>query len=457
MFGFGKKEQPKDTEGAPLPAAAGVKEEAPVIPDERIITMPEEYRSVGAPLGGHEKRLWMVIGGALVFLVLLAGGLYVFLFSDQSKLAEDMPEQPAITTPVETEDQIPEEPQETEQDTIIRGQAYSSANQLLGELSMTVPVAVTQTHGAAMGITALGENDITIPSDIEHSGGVYSLYPNGVTFSEMISFEIIAADFVSTSSREDFYPATLRGTAWEEIAGHQATGGGWSFTLDRFPVGPITVVRRVLEDEAAEETESGVPASVDTDGDGLTDTEELLFGTSVSSADTDSDTYDDRTEIMGNYSPLAAGAPLADANLFATYTNTTYGYTVAYPRVWLADSLDTTNKQVLFISETEEFFEILIEENPLEAPIMEWYRSQSPLLAEVELAVTVVDGRGAVWSLDGLTLYVGHGGLVYILTYNRGTLEAINWPTVFEYFYKSFRFAAAGAYTLDAPETEEAL
>jgi len=30
--------------------------------------------------------------------------------------------------------------------------------------------------------------------------------------------------------------------------------------------------------------------------------------------------------------------------------------------------------------------------------------------------------------------------LVYIITYNKGTLDAISWPTVYELFYKSFSF-----------------
>ena len=164
------------------------------------------------------------------------------------------------------------------------------------------------------------------------------------------------------------------------------------------------------------------------------------MGTNVSSPDTDNDAYLDKAEFLNNYNPLAPGEKLEAAKLVSTYTNPTYGYKVGQPAKWLADALDQTNKQVLFISDTEEFFEILIEENPTKKPIVDWYRSQSPVLANVQLDVAVIDGAGAVWSPDGLTLYVGQEGLVYILTYNKGTLEALNWPTVFEYFYKSFKF-----------------
>ncbi|PIZ81549.1 MAG: hypothetical protein COY02_01480 [Parcubacteria group bacterium CG_4_10_14_0_2_um_filter_41_6] len=64
----------------------------------------------------------------------------------------------------------------------------------------------------------------------------------------------------------------------------------------------------------------------------------------------------------------------------------------------------------------------------------------SPSLKNIELDVAVLDGRPAVWSPDGLTLYVSKDGIIYILTYNRGTRDEISWPNMFEYFYNSFAF-----------------
>ena len=325
---------------------------------------------------------------------------------------------------------------------VVESPAYDSSNQLVGNLKMSVPALVANKYGESLGITVLLPADISLPTESEISGGIYSLYPIGATFSDPIAFELGTTALSTPEARSSFYPAYLKGIAWEEIAGHQGSGNGWSFTLDKFPSGPLTAVRRAA---AATSTppvaESAKNASSqDTDSDGLTDKEEALLGTNVSSPDTDNDAYLDKAEFLNNYNPLAPGEKLEAAKLVSTYTNPTYGYKVGQPAKWLADALDQTNKQVLFISDTEEFFEILIEENPTKKPIVDWYRSQSPLLANVQLDVAVIDGAGAVWSPDNLTLYVGQEGLVYILTYNKGTLEALNWPSVFEYFYKSFKF-----------------
>lgn len=437
MFGLGKKSAKKQaTTPVAAPASAGA-----AIPEERIITMPPEYRSVAPSSGKSSKRALIIAGGSALFLVVVSAGLYAFFFLGGEEPAAPEAKELPVATPreIETPPAV-EEPQ----DTIIRSQAYTPAGELLGELAMTVPSEVAERYGASIGITVLGEEDVALPADIEHYGGMYSLYPNGLSFSQAVSLEAIVTDLTATSSREGLYPATLRGTTWEAIAGYQETLAGWSFAFEKFPVGPIAIVRSAPATES-EEAPGAVRSSPDTDADGLTDREELLLGTNVSSADTDEDTYDDRTELMNDYSPLGAGQKIAEANLVASYTNPTYGYSVAYPRAWLANSLDTTNKQVLFISDTEEFFEILVEENPLNTPIAEWYRAQSPSLANAALSATIIDGVPAVWSADGLTLYAGRDGLVYILTYNKGTLDAVNWPAMFEYFHKHFRFGNTAA------------
>ena len=227
-------------------------------------------------------------------------------------------------------------------------------------------------------------------------------------------------------------------------------------TLDKFTSGPIAIIWKEDDSQAGagEITLTQVPASTDTDSDGLTDAEEQLLGTSNTSADSDEDTYMDLDEITNGYSPLSGeGATLDSAGLFGVYTNETYGYKAAYPVSWLADSLDQTNKQVLFISDTEEFFEILIEENPLNTPIVDWYRGQSPSLANIELNVAILDGRPGVWSPDGLTLYTSKDGLIYILTYNRGTREEVSWPNLFEHFYNSFIFGNTSSSDQSSGET----
>ncbi len=314
-----------------------------------------------------------------------------------------------------------------------------------GSAVLTIPVNITQEQSATIGITVLPAGDVNLPADSVIAGGIYSLYPAGITFAESINLLISVDPLALPAAGADYYVG-LAGAAWQEVTNAVASSSSWSVNFTKFPSVPLSIVRRPAQATStpallgAEKT----PPSADTDADGLTDKEEALLGTDPQLPDTDGDTHPDKTEILNNYNPLAPGAALAADTLLAIYTNPTYGYKVAHPAKWLADALDQTNKQVLFISDTEEFFEVLVEENPGQKPIVDWYRAQAPTLKDAELDVTVIAGASAVWSLDGLTLYVARDSLIYILTYNKGTRADLNWPGLFEVFYRSFSFGNTG-------------
>ena len=97
----------------------------------------------------------------------------------------------------------------------------------------------------------------------------------------------------------------------------------------------------------------------------------------------------------------------------------------------------------------------MIEENPSNTPIVDWYRSQSPSLSSAQIDITVINSRPAVWSPDGLTLYTSKDGLIYILTYNKGTREDINWPNIFEHFVKTFVFGEITDSSQDQGQSQE--
>jgi len=465
MFGLGKgKNKEKIKKASKKPKQAVV--ETAVLPNEKFTVMPQQYLpQVGSSKAssGSSKKLLLLVGGSILILLILSVILYLVFFTGDKETDEDTLDQQSTTqtsqpssntTPSDStsQDQDKDEEEEVE-DKVVSVQSYGELNQLAGILSMTIPGAITKEYGQGMGITVLTEEDLGLSSDELIMGGIYSLYPVAITFDEPISLELSVANEPEGVGKEDMYPVYLRGTRWQEIEDYQVTVAGYAFSFEKFPTGPIAVVLK-QEDQEPDDSNFGildVIPSTDTDSDGLTDKEEVLFGTSISSADSDEDTYMDKDEIFSGYSPsMGAGVTIEEDDVFSTYTNETYGYKVDYPTQWLADSLDQTNKQVLFISDTEEFFEILIEENPLNTPIVDWYRGQSPSLENVQLDITILASRPAVWSPDKMTLYASKDGLVYILTYNKGTLEEINWPTVFEYFYKNFEFGNTNS-NEDAP------
>lgn len=446
MFGLGKKKvapaaAPALETGSAAPTAAAKLD----IKDDQFIVMPEEYLPRGPEKSSSSNsKIYLLIAAAGIFLLVLAGILYWWLFANNVTPPSPVAVIPASNAPDNSTATTTPETQK-----IITSQAQDSAGQLLGAIKIALPSLVANKYGEALGVAVLAATDISLPESSAVIGGIYSPYPVGAVFDEAVNVELTAVNLVNPETQAKYYPAYLKGTSWQEISPASQISNGWAFSFDKFPAGPISIVERAPATATTTPSTLGsVPTpSVDTDADGLTDNEEVLLGTNPDMADTDGDTYADRAEIFGGYSPLGAGVKLEGADLFATYTNPTYGYKAPYPKKWLADSLDQTNKQVLFISATEEFFEILVEENPLKKPIVDWYRSQSPALANVELNVTTVDGAAAVWSPDGLTLYIGRDGSVYIITYNKGTVEQINWPTLFEYFYKNFKLGNTATQT----------
>lgn len=470
MLGFGKKdksspEKPKEDKKQKKNKGKQQVIEAANISDDNFVVMPSQYlaQSKKPKAKGINKKLILLVGGSILILAAIGLVLYFVLFSGEGKspsapslstISPTRTQSPPVQAPVE--DNEPDEP--SIQEKIISTQAFSESNILVGSLDITVPATVNQEYGSGIGITVLDKSDISLPDEGQVYGGLYSAYPGGVTFEEPVSLEIAAADIPDSLSKGDIYPAYLRGVKWQEFDDYQVSLAGFTFTLERFPSGPITVIWNPDQDFAplGQISASKPIPSLDTDLDGLTDSEEQLFGTSLSSVDSDEDTYQDLEEINNGYSPIAAeGALLAESGIFSTYTNSTYGYQVQYPSTWLADALDQTNKQILFISDTEEFFEILIEENPLNTPIIDWYRGQSPSLANIELEVFVLASRPAVWSPDASTLYTSKDGLIYIITYNSGTRDEISWPNVYEYFYTSFSFGNTNSSDADLETGDE--
>lgn len=420
--------------------------------EEQFTVMPPQYTAASAaaaPVGS--RKIYLIVGIA-VFLLLIGGGAYFFfVYGSRSGGAGVAVAPPAGQPPSPTA----ENTATTTQPKVITAEARDKENNLLGALSLTIPAPLVDKYGQTIGITVINKDDLALPAGASTLGGLYSAYPLGVAFDEPISLLLSAVKLPPETAASDFVPAYLKGAEWQKLSVYQTAAEGWSLSLNQFPNGPITLIQStVATSTAASDLATGTPeqivASSDADHDGLTDKEEALFGTGAQNKDTDGDSYDDKQEIMNNYSPLAGqGEKLSTAALFKLYTNPQYGYQVFHPAKWLADSLDQTGTQVLFISDTDEFFEVLIEENSANLPIVDWYRSQSPALASVSLDVAALAGAAMVWSPDHLTLYAGKDGLVYIITYNRGNLAEINWPTAWEYFYKNFKFgntsAGAGA------------
>lgn len=181
--------------------------------------------------------------------------------------------------------------------------------------------------------------------------------------------------------------------------------------------------------------------TIDTDNDGLTDEEEKIYNTDPTLPDTDSDGFLDTLEIQNLYNPIGfKPVRLFDSGKVKIYQNSTFNYSIFYPGDWIAQSLDSNNKDVMFTAATGEFVEVLVEDNPLKMTAEAWYLGQSPGVdaSQLEHFATKEKLEG-VKSPDGLVAYLSFEDKIFAINYNIGLKTEVNFLETLDMMVNSFR------------------
>lgn len=180
--------------------------------------------------------------------------------------------------------------------------------------------------------------------------------------------------------------------------------------------------------------------AVDSDGDNLTLAEEQLFLTDETAVDSDEDGFADGTEVLNGYDPNAVGKTLIETGTFRQYANGVYS--ISYPSIWEFREQNIDNTEVLFISETGEFVEVLILPNINNLSLQEWYSQQFPefsSIAPIQIKINNVDG---ILHPNGRNYYLtveNDLSRIYIVTYNVGNFIELKYQTIFRSMVNSFK------------------
>ena len=170
----------------------------------------------------------------------------------------------------------------------------------------------------------------------------------------------------------------------------------------------------------------------DTDSDGLTDVEELMYGTDYRDPDTDKDTYLDGNEVFHRYHPNAlAPKTLLDTGAVRVLQNTELPFTVYYPSSW-TPVIVASASSVTFRSPGTSAFKAAWQEKAADLSLENWYDDSVKIGDSHDLASTYTkEGLYELTSVDGRTVYLDGGNRVYIFTYDLGDETAIEYLQTF--------------------------
>ncbi|MFA6522431.1 MAG: hypothetical protein WCT24_02485 [Patescibacteria group bacterium] len=163
----------------------------------------------------------------------------------------------------------------------------------------------------------------------------------------------------------------------------------------------------------------------DTDSDGLTDVEELLYGTDYRNPDTDGDTFLDGNEVFHRYDPLGfSPSTLLDTGsvlLFTVKDELLGGFDLLYPKVWTIVSSSPSG----IVLQTDDTATMTVEK-----------LSNGPQTTGYTSATTK-EGYTSSVSNDGRTVYlIGESGWKF--TYDLGSAKKIEYLQTFQMMLNSF-------------------
>jgi len=393
---FGKEEKK-----IPALVVKSKKEEQPLTPDEGVIihSMPEQFRNLTLKTGSNVKAtgLVIVIGGAVVLLSAVVFMYYFLIKSPVQKTAK----QPSAETPKQTTQQsavtetpvvaTPAMPTEKPEDAYLR---------------------IKRSELSAPGATS----SAPAPDDL-----------GNITASVNGNYAVLQA-------------ATKDGTKGGVI-NMSVDSGAWKIESENW----ITIVMQSATTTPAEATSTATDQTtnyrpgIDTDGDGLTDKEEAIFGTSPTSTDSNSNGYLDGFEVLHLYDPAVKGRKLSASPNFKIFSNKSFGYSFLYPGKW--DINDSGGDEAIMIkSPDNQFIQAVSQPNPDRLSIEDWYKKQFSVDTVLPDRIASSTTWDAVFSQDGLIAYLTDKKHDYLFTlaYNPAENQTLDYINIFKVVLSSF-------------------
>lgn len=185
--------------------------------------------------------------------------------------------------------------------------------------------------------------------------------------------------------------------------------------------------------------------ALDTDSDGLTDSEEDLYRTDFRNPDTDADSFLDGNEVFHRYDPLGyAPSTLLDTGSVTVFTSvsTDQPFSFYYPSAWkiiqASDQEQNVTTEVSIVTTTTatlKFTRYIGEANRFAA----WAVEEGVNRSRLQASLTKV-GYELYEAEDGLTAYILANDDIFVVTYDTGSDTSIHFLQTFKMMLNSLTF-----------------
>lgn len=184
------------------------------------------------------------------------------------------------------------------------------------------------------------------------------------------------------------------------------------------------------------------PDGLDSDSDGLTDTEEGVYGTVGNLPDSDGDGYLDGNEVFNLYDPsIAAPATLLSSAGMRTVSSTV-GWQLLAPRTWVEEQ-DPSGEMRLRVP-TGEVLRVFVEAVPIQGGLTTWLTQQKGWSATQLVEMSSNKYRlPFVLSPDRLQAFFVWNDRVLTVKYELGSQTFVNYRLTFGMMVNGLRFEGA--------------
>lgn len=203
------------------------------------------------------------------------------------------------------------------------------------------------------------------------------------------------------------------------------------------PVTPAPIVTP----EPVVQPEPVVPAGplpgLDTDSDGLSDVEELLYNTNIRNPDTDGDSFLDGNEVFHRYDPTGlAPRTLLQTGTIKEFTNAVFGLTISYPTVWTVTT-PAEGGVVFAPASGEASITLTVQPKDPGESLDTWYSRTASLPVRSRGSYVTKEGLSAIGAAEDRLVVLDGGDRAYLIRYDLGTALKIDYLQTFQMMVNS--------------------